>query len=286
MANRKRSTRRRKQPQRITLRSICIVAVISIGIWAVNAIHGCNDSEPQTQQYGAYGNLMEVVTNPSLPSKEKSYTGMDISFNPKLHVPNWVSWELTSDEVSGNEGRANKFFSDPDVDGCPDPWDYSYSGYDRGHMAPAGDMKWSKKAMEETFYLTNICPQVHALNNGTWKKVEEKCRTWATKLGQIYIVCGPVIEPGCRDEYIGDSRVWVPKRFFNVVIAPYTNKPLGIGFLMPNGKVSGGMQACVVSIDEIEELTGHDFFSTLPDDMENEIETQANLAQWELLKNK
>lgn len=288
MAKRRSTSPRRSSSingSRISLRTLCLVIIISAGIWAINASDGCkasSDNKVKPVCEGAYGNLMAVKTNPSLPSQEKSYTGMDLSFNPRLHVPNWVSWELTADEINGSVARKDKFVSDPDIEGCSETWDYSYSGYDRGHMAPAGDMKWSAKAMEETFYLSNICPQVHSLNSGAWKKLEEKCRKWAGSHEKIYIVCGPIVEPGPADEYIGDSRVWVPRRFFKVVIAPYSTPALGIGFIMPNGKVTGGMQQCVVSIDEIEELTGHDFFASLPDELENELESQANFAKWEL----
>lgn len=103
--------------------------------------------------------------------------------------------------------------------------------------------------------------------------------------GKIYIVCGPVI--GKKPvEFIGDSRVWVPDSFFKVIIAPYANPPRGIGFLMPNTSVKGGMQACVVSIDSVERVTGHDFFHSLPDDLENNLESQQKFAQWNYSKKK
>ncbi len=242
-------------------------------------------AETHTVSDVQFGDLLEVVTNPSRPSVRKDYIGMRVDFNPRAHIPNWVSWELTADETEGSEPRYNKFSCDESVEGCAETWDYSYSGYDRGHMAPAGDMKWDKKAMEETFYLTNICPQVKALNVGAWRTLEEKCRQWAREEGRIYIVCGPVI--GNKPvELIGDSRVWVPDSFFKVIIAPYANPPRGIGFLMPNTAVKGGMQTCVVSIDSVEKVTGHDFFPTLPDDIENDLESQHKFSQWNYSKKK
>ncbi len=227
--------------------------------------------------------LTKVIAPESLPSYPISYTGMDISFNPKLHIPNFVAWELTADEVDGTVSRGNKFFCDESVPGCPDSWDYSYSGYDRGHMAPAGDMKWSRKAMDETFFLTNICPQSGDLNRGAWKTVEEKCRARAKMDQALYIVCGPV--PGEKPiELIGDSKVFVPKRFFKVICAPYANPPYAIGFIMPNGKVVGGAQKAAVSVDEVEAATGYDFFSELPDDLENQIESRADFNRWSRMK--
>lgn len=232
-----------------------------------------------------YGDLLDVETNRNLPQIKKDYTGMTLSFNPTAHIPNWVAWELTDTETLGEEKRADKFVNDPTVDGCADSWDYSYSGYDRGHMAPAGDMKWDKKAMEETFFLTNICPQAKALNVGAWRTLEEKCRQWARNEGSIFIVCGPVIGNKPMDR-IGDSRVWVPDSFFKVIIAPYAVPPRGIGFLMPNTAVKGGMQSCVVSIDSVEKVTGHDFFHFLPDDIENDVESQSKFSQWNYSRKK
>lgn len=232
-----------------------------------------------SSHHESYSDLMAVKTNPDLKEITKSYKGMDLSFNPQYHIPNWVSWELTGAETRGEITRTNKFFADPEVEGSAETWDYSYSGYDRGHMAPAGDMRWNKEAMEQTFYMTNIVPQAKALNAGTWKNLEEKCRQWAAIDSAVYIVCGPVID-GNPIEYIGDSRVYVPRKFFKVIISPYANPARGIGFIMPNEKVEGGMQACAVSIDSVETLTGHDFFSSLPDEIEDEIESQCDFHYW------
>lgn len=283
----RKSNRKRSKRAKTDMRTILVTAIVLAGAWVVNSLIGCDNPEDVqiVRNEGAYGDLMKVVTNPAVPSQLKSYKGMDISFNEKCHIPNWVSWELTDEETMGDVPRKDKFTSDPDIEGCPDSWDYSYSGYDRGHMAPAGDMKWDSKAMEETFFMSNICPQVNALNTGAWKNLEEKCRLWAQIDGRIYIVCGPIIDEKPM-ELIGDSRVWVPSRFFKAIIAPYSNPARGIGFIMPNEKVKGGMQPCAVTIDEIERITGHDLFPALPDDIEAELESQCNFNQWSTLKKK
>ena len=223
--------------------------------------------------------LQKVVTNPALEEELVYYRGMTVSFNRRLHIPNWVAWELTALETGGDANRSEKFFCDESVPGCPDSWDYSYSGYDRGHMAPAGDMKWDEEAMRQTFYLTNICPQAPELNRGTWKSLEEKCRVRAKNDSAIIIICGPILTDSIT-EYIGDSGVAVPKRFFKVVLSPYRDEPVAIGFIMPNAKVVGGMQPAAVSIDEVESATGHDFFSILNDDEENRLESMCNFNRW------
>lgn len=228
--------------------------------------------------------LLAVDTNPALDGELVDYEYFNVNFNPTLHIPNWVSWELTREETSGSESRS-KFKADLNVTGCPTPRDYTGSGYDRGHMVPAADMKWNPDAMTRCFYMTNMCPQVHALNGGTWQKLEDKCRIWAKADSAIVIICGPVLseEP---DEFIGSTGVAVPKAFFKVVCSPYANPPRGIGFIMPNGKVPGGLQAAAVSIDQVEELTGHDFFSALPDSIENAMEAECKFHFWSNLKPK
>lgn len=284
----------RRKKSKVTARSI-IFAIIAIGCVVIARGFQLDRQRPEDHGETHYSqtdndrwtpeSLLTVTTARDIPSLPLRYKGMDISFNPTAHIPNWVAWELTAEETRGTEPRANKFMADPDVEGCAETWDYSYSGYDRGHMAPAGDMKWDAEAMAETFYLTNICPQAKALNTGAWRTLEEKCRQWAQAFGRIYIVCGPVID-GKPMEYIGDSKVYVPSAFFKAVIAPDSSPAMGIGFIMPNSKVKGGMQPCAVSIDSIESLTGHDLFPALPDDIENDIESQCNFNRWATIKTK
>ena len=244
-----------------------------------------NSEESSSKKPQKFGDLEKVIASNSQPSQMVKYEGFSLSFNKKMHVPNWVVWELTGEEVAGIHPRKDNFRGDDNVAGSAEKWDYSYSGYDRGHMAPAGDLKWSKKAMDESFYMTNMCPQAKSLNTGAWKRLEEKCRQWATIDGAIIIVCGPVLTDPIN-EYIGDSRVAVPQRFFKVILSPYVDEPRGIGFIMPNSKVPGGMQAAAVSIDEVERVTGLDFFSSLPDEIENKVESQCKFHYWSTLKNK
>ena len=276
MANRKRKRSRRQRPVWVVpvLVAVCVALAYFIDQRAAAAEHGA---------LSTIDSLEMVVTDDHLPEQLIDYKGMVVSFNRQLHIPNWVAWELTRDEATGTEPRSNAFAADPDVGGCATPSDYRNSGYDRGHMAPAGDMKWDPETMRESFLLTNICPQAKGLNSGSWKKLEEKCRIWAQADSAIVIVCGPVLsdEPV---EYIGDSRVAVPKRFFKVILSPYANPPRGIGFIMPNAAVKGGMQACAVSIDEVEAITGHDFFSALPDDVEADVESQCKFNYWNTVR--
>lgn len=241
------------------------------------------DNSLDSVQSSHIDGLDRVVTAQGLPEQIVDYEGMRVSFNKDAHVPNWVAWELTADEVEGTVPRARDFMADPAVEGCANPWDYSYSGYERGHMAPAGDMKWSKLAMQQSFFMTNICPQAGGLNGGAWKRLEEKCRVWAAADSAIVIVAGPVLSDELS-ETLGETGVVVPERFFKVVLSPYADPPRGIGFIMNNGKVAGGMQAAAVTIDEVERVTGHDFFSELPDDVEMAVESECRFHYWSTIK--
>lgn len=264
-----------------TILAVAALLLIVFGAWKL-----CARQEKQHPQLTTETSLLlNTVTEPSLPEQLISYPGMKVSFNSKMHVPNWVAWELTADEAIGDEPRYNKFYCDPDVEGCPETYDYNYSGYDRGHMAPAGDMKWSADAMRSSFSLANICPQAKSLNTGAWKRLEEKCRTWAQADSSVIIICGPILNDPIR-EFIGDTRVAVPKRFFKVILSPKADPIRAIGFIMSNDKVPGGMQAAAVSVDEVERITGHDFFSYLPDDIENDVESQCDFHLWSTIKPK
>lgn len=223
--------------------------------------------------------LQEVVIPESTQSEMIDYTGFTVSFNSDKHQLNYVVWELTGEETDGEVPRRNKFLTDYRVKGCASDADYRRSGYDRGHMAPAADMKWSQKAMEDCFYFTNICPQDKRLNSGAWGKLEAKCRQWAKKYGSLVIVCGPILTDEMPDA-IGPDRVPVPQRFFKVVLARDANPPMAIGFIMNNGRVEGGMQQAAVTVDEVERVTGFDFFSALPDDIENKVESTCRFGKW------
>ena len=201
-------------------------------------------------------------------------TGYTLAYDAKTRTPQWVAWELTKKETQGTEERSNDFQPDPDVKGAKVVTkDYSHSGYDRGHMAPAADMKWSKKAMMESFYMSNICPQDHNLNTSDWSELENKSRQWARRFGKVYIVCGPIYN-GKRNEYIGDHRVKVPDAFFKVVLINEKKKQCAMGFYFENEAGERKLQEYLVPVDHLEQLTGMDFFSALPDNLEDRLEAE------------
>lgn len=279
----KTASRRRKKSGGWRATAVGLMILVILSIYAAVKEHRGEENEYVME--GEAAELMNVVMPDSVPSQIVHYKGYTAAFNPRMHIPNWVAWELTGEETKGSTPRYDKFAQDPDVEGCAETYDYLYSGYDRGHMAPAGDMKWSEESMRESFFLTNICPQARELNTGSWRTLEEKCRQWAQADSAIIIIAGPVFNPAPK-EFIGDNRVAVPQSFFKVVLAPYAQPIRAIGFIMPNGRVAGGLQESATTVDEIEELTGYDFFSSLPDSIEDAIESKADFPFWSTIKPK
>ncbi len=262
--------------------ALMVTAAIVIAWWAAATIKNSAGVEKTqknvlSKRVGETEQLMEVVTPDALCQELVEYTGFNVSFNADLHIPNYVVYELTRSEVQGEEPRSNKFLCDERVKGCPTTTDYTGSGYDRGHMAPAADMKWSKQAMKESFYLTNICPQNHSLNSGGWKRLEEKVRAWADRDSAIIVISGPLLDgPVSRLA----SGVAVPTGFFKVVLAPFVSPVRAIAFVYKNEGGQKKVELQATSVDEVEQLTGFDFFSSLPDDIETEIEKSSNYNEW------
>ena len=238
-----------------------------------------------------------------VPERIVSHTGYTLSFNSEYNNPNWVAWELTAEETGGAENRGDEFYPDPEI---PEPHrvqseDYVGSGYDRGHMCPAADMKWSTEAMHDCFYMSNICPQTHALNGGGWQSLEKACRRWAGQEGSIYIVCGPVygrnggVEQvrgmAVRDDApastarkpkrIGTAhKVAVPDGFFKCVMSLRQGEEKAIAFYYTNRTSRQTMEAAVCSVDDIEALAGMDFFVNVDSRLEKRLEASYDLKAW------
>ena len=209
--------------------------------------------------------------------KRVAYTA---SYNSDLRIPNWVAWQLTGVHTEGKNKRAGvKFHEDTDV---PMPravdFDYVRSGYDRGHLCPSADNRWDAIAQEQSFLLTNVCPQDHNLNVGDWHELENLCRKWAKTYGSIYVVAGPVLFKG-KHKTIGKNKVTVPEAFFKVVLC-MEGKPKAIGFVYRNESGNRPKSYYVNTIDDVERITGIDFFPALPDNVENEVEATSSLEAW------
>jgi len=227
------------------------------------------------------------TVNLEIPAKLKDrserilkHTNYTVSYNRNWNLPNWVAWELNKNETKGRNDRNDEFTADPDLPKAyqVESYDYSGSGYDRGHMCPAGDNHFSSKAMEESFYMSNICPQDHELNKGKWNDLEIACRRWANRYGEVYIVCGPIIDKRKGKRIGKDHEIIVPEKFFKCILITSTKPVRAIGYIFENN--SSDRPYKTYTIDEIEKMTGMDFFPHLPDNIEDLIESRYDAGDW------
>ena len=282
----KRNTNNFKQMQRraadvkrrFTL--VCWLAVIALVTIVIGKHFAQEQLGTPELPADATEQLQQIAVNDSIANTVIKYKAYTVYFNPKTHQPNATIYELTADETEGNQPRANNFIHDENVKGCAHAWDYSNSGYDRGHMTPAADMKWDAEAMQQSFFMTNICPQNPGLNSNGWSRLEKKIRSWAKRDSSLIVATGPI--PGATLGSIGkEVTVPVPEAFFKVVYAPRHAR--AIAFIYANNaQCNSKMRKYAVTVRQVEQLTGLNFFAVLDDDLENRIENQNDFSQWEI----
>ena len=259
---------------------ILIIIVVILGSDELKSFIGLKTDQEKIERPFVNTDMGQLEI-PSMPNGKQGQviqrTGYTLAYDKKTKTPQWVAWELTKEETKGNHERTDKFLPDPNVEGAKVvTTDYTGSGYDRGHMAPAGDMKWSKKAMEESFYMSNICPQIHHLNTGDWNELEANTRKWARRYGSVYVTCGPIYNGSRRTQYIGKNRVKVPDAFFKVILIQSPKKTCALGFFFENEAGQRPLNEYLVSVDYLEQTTGIDFFPALPDELENVLEAETH----------
>jgi endonuclease G len=215
-----------------------------------------------------------------------THTGYTVSYNADWKIPNWVAYELTKEEVEGTVPRFDAFLPDPEVsyENSATTYDYSNSGWDRGHMAPAADMKWSEQAMKESFFLSNICPQNSNLNRGIWNDLEEQVRELVRQKGEIYVVCGPIMSK--QPKTIGTNKVAIPDAFFKVLLQNTNDNWSVIAFMFANESGRKLLSTYAMSVEDMQIITDIDFFPALPDDIEQKVESEVNFTKWNINSNK
>lgn len=265
--------------------------LIIIGIIIFTCVASHDDANSASTKSGVANE--QTIGNLEIPAKIEGrkeqvieHTGYTVSYNGDWRIPNWVAYELTDKEAEGDVPRHNKFAPDPLVASyeTADTQDYTNSGFDRGHMAPAGDMKWSREAMVESFYLSNVCPQNQNLNRGIWNDLEQQVRDLAKQKGRIYVVCGPIVSN--EPKTIGYHKVAVPDAFFKVLLQNVNGEYAAIAFMFPNKSGRKLLSTYAMSVDDIEGVTGIDFFPSLPDGIEEAVESQVDFTKWTVKRQK
>jgi endonuclease G len=208
--------------------------------------------------------------------KHNHYT---LSYSEKDEQAEWVAYTLSKTDLTNNDFERPYFIEDKMVKTSSADWrNYKNSGYDRGHLVPAGDRRMSFEAYNETFLTSNISPQDHDFNSGIWNNLEQKVRFWAEKYDGIYVVTAGVLKGNMKT--IGDENVSVPNEFYKIVVDESGGNYKAIAFLIPNKPSDRSFYEYVVSIDEIEAKTGIDFFPNLPDSIEDKMERTIDLKAW------
>jgi endonuclease G len=215
-----------------------------------------------------------------------THIGYAVSYNADWKIPNWVAYELTKEEVAGTVSRLDDFLPDPNVpyEKSAIIYDYQNSGWDRSHMAPTGDMKWSEQAVKESFYFSNICPQNKNLNGGIWHDLEIQIRNVVIKKGNIYVVCGPIVSK--QPKTIGSNNVAIPDGFFKVLLQNNDGKYSAIAFIFANESGRKPLSTYAMSVEDMQIITDIDFFPALPDSIEKEVESQMDFTQWNIKSKK
>lgn len=262
---------------KIRLLGIVLIACVFLSLQCTQKYtERYNEKEPTVKvsdkklEYPAFAKEDDVI----------EHIGYTTAYNHSTLTPNWVAYELTAKEVAGEVQRNDQFAQDEALRGRQaDLEDYRHSGYDRGHLAPAADMKWSEEAMMESFLLTNMCPQNHTMNAGCWEKTEKMGRRIAQQYGNVWIVCGPIYDQ-CEYGTIGANKVAVPDAFFKAFLICTNGEYSSIAFIMKNNEEPQNLKASSMTVDAVESIIHRDLFHNLPDDVENEIEAKIVKKHW------
>ncbi|MCK7591885.1 DNA/RNA non-specific endonuclease [Subsaxibacter sp. CAU 1640] len=207
------------------------------------------------------------------------HQGYSLSYSEPHEQAEWVAYELKKSHLSNSNFKRPYFEIDKAVKTGAAHWrNYKNSGYDRGHLCPAGDRNYSQQAHDETFLTSNISPQEHEFNSGIWNTLEQKTRYWASKYDGVFVVTGGVLEDGLKT--IGDEEVAVPNQFYKIILDANNGNIKMIAFLMSHKNSNDPLYKFVVSVDSIEKLTGIDFFPELEDSIENKLEALASYKDW------
>lgn len=200
--------------------------------------------------------------------------GYIVSYNTAHKTADWVAYHLTREEMHGNIPRTNDYRPDPDLSPSQQVQvsDYSHSDYMPGQLVPAATMRWSVRAMSESFLLSNTAPRTKGMNNGIWKALEQKVRDWVDSRGELYVVTGNIYNSS-NPKTIGPDHVAVPSAFYKVIFDPIQVE--AIAFIIPNRNEDPlNLPKFITSVDKVEQATGLDFLPNIDDSVESLIETQ------------
>jgi len=257
-----------------------IAVIIVIGIYSYD--HFLNSEEKA--EIVKEGKTIKATTNAYyLPTSTTNqivhHQNYSLSYSEPHEQAEWVAYELKASHLSSTNHKRPYFEIDSAVNTGAAHWrNYKKSGYDKGHLCPAGDRRFTKEAHDETFLTSNITPQEHQFNAGVWNRLEQKVRYWAKKNDGVFVITGGVLENNLKS--IGDEAVSVPNQFFKVILDNTNGKIKMLAFLMEHKDSDVPLYKFVVPVDSIEALTGIDFFPVLDDTIEDQLEGSSGYKSW------
>ena len=261
-----------------------LVVLVTIALfYSEKYIDRQNENYPETSQSKVKGGTSEFDQS-FLPTSTTGsiikHTTYSLSYAEAHEQAEWVAYELLREHLEKNDFERPYFIEDRSVKSKSADWrNYKNSGYDRGHLCPAGDRRFDYNAYKETFLTSNISPQNNKFNAGVWNSLEQKVRFWAEKYDGVYVITGGVLKNGLKS--IGEERVSIPDEFFKIVLDVSDGRYKAIGFLIRNEPVNKSFYEFAVTIDAIEAKTGIDFFPNLSEDIEKKLEGSIDLKAWE-----
>lgn len=252
----------------------------------IKELMGETEDTEQTEKNTKLGKLPNFLPTTNLGDTLGYGDFFTISYSNSHRQAEWVAYEILGENLEKEEFRRPPTFKtdkriEEEYQVRHD--DYSSTDFDRGHLAASADFSWSREGIETTFFTTNISPQEPKFNRGIWKQLESHVRGWAAQYGHLYVVTGPILTERAKKRFPKEKNyIAVPQRYYKVLLNYVDDKPIAIGFILKNEDSKEHLSTFVVSIDEIENITGIDFFSELPDNLEKELEAGKNLADWGL----
>lgn len=261
------------------------VIIVTVGLYYANQ-HVDNaiapypetiDGDAVTDTSLEFGVSMQPSSTTGAIVEHGSYT---LSYSEPHEQAEWVTYELQPGHIKKNDFKRPYFIEDRDVKTKSADWrNYKNSGYDRGHLCPAGDRGYDYDRYFETFLTSNISPQDHDFNAGIWNSLEQKVRYWAGRYDGVYVITGGILKNGLKT--IGEERVSVPEEFYKIVVDKSKGRYKVAAFIIPNTPTDDSFYEYVTSVDAIEAKTGIDFFPALDDAIEDRLEASSDLKFWE-----
>jgi endonuclease G len=254
--------------------SFGIIIVLIFESLSASVLSPDNSKNEKRSQSTSFDYLPSSTTNQII-----KHDYFALSYSEKHEQAEWVAYELKKGYVRNSNFKRPYFIEDSKVKtGSADWRNYKKSGYDKGHLCPAGDMEFAINAYNDTFFTSNISPQTHDFNGGIWNRLEQKTRYWATKYDGVYVITGGVLNSSLKT--IGKEEVSIPNYFYKILLDNSNGQYKMIAFLVPSKKSEKPLYDFVVSVDRIEKMTGIDFFPKLNDKIENSLEKSSDYKSW------